>query len=322
MVKKLRVAVVMGGDSAEREISLLSGQAVLGALDPGKYEARPVEVGRLTGEPASLPEILQNGGVDLAFIALHGGAGEGGALQSALEEVGLPYTGSGPKSSAQALDKIVAQRIFQEAGLLIPRNKGFLGLTPEKLPAACAEARKSPGLPLVVKPSREGSTIGITIVRDEKDLLPAMELARRCGPDLLAEEFIPGIEITAGVLGRSSPRVLPLVEIVPKSGFYDYHAKYIASDTEKIVPARVPEETAETARGAAATAYRALGCKGFARVDMIVRGREVFVLEANTIPGLTSHSLVPRAAEAAGISFSALLDEIIESALEEDSHEK
>lgn len=322
MVKKLRVAVLMGGDSSEREVSLQSGQAVLANLDPAKYEAIAVELHGLTADPDSLPAELRNGHIDLAFLVLHGGAGEDGRLQQALAQVGLRYTGSGPRASAQALDKIVARRIFQQAGLRVPRGQGFRCLSPAQLGAAGAEARSSLGLPLVVKPACEGSTIGITIVREEKELLPAFELARRYGADLLVEQFIAGRELTAAVIGNASPRVLPLIEIVPRSGFYDYHAKYIASDTDKIVPAPLPEKLAEEVRRMAAAAYQALGCRGFARVDFIVTESEVYLLEVNTIPGMIGdHSLVPCAARAAGMPLPALLDEIVQLALEEGSHE-
>jgi len=315
---KLRIAVLMGGDSAEREVSLLSGKAVLAGLDRQKYEPVPVELTAVPKRADALPEVLRNGQVDVAFIALHGGAGEDGRLQDLLEQLGLPYTGSGPRASAQAMNKTVSKHIFRQAGIPTPRGKGFMGLTAEKLPAVGKEVLQFPGLPVVVKPACQGSTIGVSIVQEEKDLLAALQLALRYGPDLLVEKFIAGKEITAALLGNSSPRVLPLIEIVPKSGFYDYHAKYLAADTEKIVPARLPEEVAKAAQQAALKAYLALGCRGFGRVDMIARDKEIFVLEVNTIPGMTGdHSLVPCAARAAGIDYSALLDFIIKFALEE-----
>jgi D-alanine-D-alanine ligase len=263
--------------------------------------------------------LLKDGQVDLAFLALHAGAGEDGRLQQALENAGVRYTGSGPEASARAMNKIVSKHIFEEAGVSVPRGKSFIGLTQEKAAGACEEILRDPGLPLVVKPANQGSTIGISIVREEKELAGAVELALRYDADILAEEFISGREITAAVLGNNSPRVLPLVEIVPKSGFYDYHAKYLASDTEKIVPARLSDEITRAAGEAALRAYRALGCRGFARVDMIAGERGVFVLEVNTIPGMTSRSLVPRAAGASGLNFPALLDEIIQLSLEEST---
>ncbi len=307
----------MGGNSAEREVSLLSGRAVLAGLNRDKYESVPVELAAIPPRADELPEALRGGQVDVAFLALHGGAGEDGRLQELLEEIGLPYTGSGPQASARAMNKIISKEIFQQAGIPTPRSQSFVGLRLENLPEAHDEALRSPGLPLVVKPSCEGSTLGISIVREKENLPEALKHALAYGADLLLEEFIAGKELTAAILGNQSPRVLPLVEIVSKDGFFDYEAKYIAPDTERICPAHLSEKLAEAARQAALATYLALGCRGFARIDLIATDKEVFVLEANSLPGMTGdHSLVPCAARAAGMDYPALVDSIIQFALE------
>ena len=314
----MRVAVVMGGDSSEREVSLASGQAVFDGLDRSKYAPVAVELTCTPQSVAELPEVLRERQVDLAFLTLHGGAGEDGRIQQLLEAVGLPYTGSGPQASRLAMDKIISRRVFQQAGLTPPRGKEFLCLEEAQFAQAAAEVLGELGLPAVVKPACEGSTIGISIVRTAAELQPALAEARRYGPDVLVEEFVAGVELTATVLGSKTPRALPLIEIVPQSGFYDYHAKYVAEDTGKIVPARLSAEMTQLVQQQAVAGFSALGCRGCARIDFIVTDDTAYVLEANTIPGMIGdHSLVPCAARAVGLSFSALLDEIISLAQEE-----
>jgi len=231
-----------------------------------------------------------------------------------LDLLGIPYTGSGVLASALAMNKIMSKKIFEREG--IP--------TPDWVPLRAADRALAPqtileriGLPCVVKPACEGSTIGITIVRNEEELAPALETAFQYGPEALAERFIAGTEITGPVLGNDDARVLPLVEIVPAGGFYDYQAKYTPGATEEIVPARIPEAQAARARSLTLAAHHALGCRGFSRVDMMASPDEVYVLEVNSIPGFTDTSLVPRAAEAEGISFPQLVGRIIELALED-----
>jgi D-alanine--D-alanine ligase len=320
-MEKLKVAVVMGGDSAEREVSLQSGEAVFANLDRVRYEPVRVVLENRPDCPEALPEILREKKVDLAFLALHGGAGEDGHIQAVLETVGLPYTGSGPEASAKAMNKIISKRIFEQAGIPTPRSRGFEALTPEQLPATAEAILAEFSLPVVIKPASQGSTIGISIVREKSQLQSALAEALKYDSDILAEEFIAGREITVGILGNAEPEVLPLVEIVATGGFYDYHAKYIAPETEKLCPAPLPETVAAKARVAALAAYQALGCRGISRVDVLVRDEAVFVLEANTLPGMTGdHSLVPCAARAAGLSYAALLDRIIRFALEPSRH--
>ena len=333
----LRVAVLMGGDSAEREVSLRSGARVAAGLREAGHEVVTVDLRQLPaealetlrrgalGEPVSLPveacvqqaldgtPALKNGRLDAAFIALHGGEGEGGGVQALLDAIGLRYIGSDAAASARSLDKIAAKDVLVAEGIPTPR---YLAWRAVRDPAAVAREAAPLGLPVVVKPSREGSSLGLTIVRETAALPAAIARAREYDRDLLIEQFSPGTEITASVLGNERLEVLPLVEIVPRSGVYDYEAKYTPGATEEIVPARIPEAMAARARDYAARAHRALGCRGLSRVDMIAGETEVMVLEVNTIPGLTETSLLPRAAEAAGISFSQLVDRILRLAVE------
>lgn len=316
-MSRIRVAVVMGGDSAEREISFRSGQAVLAGLDPARYDAWAVELSRIPDQPEALPAGLTRQAPDIAFLALHGGGGEGGTLQAALEQAGIPYTGSGPTASAAALDKIRTKDIFTEACIATPASLSYRAVTPDQLPGIIEESLQDLGLPFVVKPPSQGSTIGITIVRNDAEILPALESALHYESNILIEAFVSGVEITAAVLGNGNPRVLPMIEIVPESGFYDFHAKYVAN-TNMIVPARISPEATETAEELALLSHTALGCRGYSRVDMIVSDDDVCVLEVNTLPGMIGdHSLVPCAARAAGMSYAALLDEMIQLGLEE-----
>jgi D-alanine-D-alanine ligase len=330
-MNRLRVVVLMGGMSAEREISLRSGAKVLSALDPARYEASAVDLaGIVSARAADLAHLLfasteggggclddaalRNGRPDIVFIALHGGAGENGTVQGMLELLGIPYTGSGVLASALAMNKIMSKKIFEREGIPTPR---WVPLSAARRQGAAGLVLDSLGLPCVVKPACEGSTIGVTVVRDASELDGAIDAALCYGPEALAEEFIEGTEITGPVLGNDQPRVLPLVEIVPRGGFYDYEAKYTPGATEEIVPARITEAQTQRARQLTLEAHLALGCRGISRVDMMVGKDDVYVLEVNSIPGLTETSLVPRAAEAVGIAFPELVDRLIELGLEE-----
>jgi D-alanine-D-alanine ligase len=346
---RLSVVVLTGGTSAEREVCLMSGNKVLRSLDPARYQSRLVDLADIigpaaaelpaaAGRPASLPDqaeggpradalaryvfappigagqaIEKDGKPDVVFIALHGGPGENGTVQGLLDLLGIPYTGSGVLASALGLNKIVSKRLFEHAGIPTPK---WVPLRASARERAAESVREALDLPCVIKPAQEGSSIGVTIVRAAEGLEPALDLAFRYGPEALAEEFIAGTEITGPVLGNDDPQVLPLVEIVPASGFYDYHAKYTPGATEEIVPARLPEKTAQRARELTLAAHRLLGCRGMSRVDMIAGADDVYVLELQTIPGLTETSLLPRSAAAAGISFEQLVDRLIALALE------
>lgn len=310
--RKLRVAVLMGGMSAEREVSLKTGSKVIEALDPARYEVFAVDP-RPRAEGCGWLEALAREQVDVAFIALHGRFGEDGTIQGLLELLGIPYTGSGVLSSALAIHKIRSKQIYRSAGIPTPES---VELERSMGAEATLERVASFPIPAVVKPSCEGSTIGITIVRDPEQMAPAIELAFRHDASVLVERFVSGVEITAAVVGNDHPQVLPLIEIVPRSGFYDYEMKYTPGATEEIVPARIAPEQTARAQELALQAHLALGCRGMSRTDMIVAKDGIWVLETNTIPGMTETSLLPRAAAGAGISFPALVERIIEHALE------
>ncbi|MEY4750564.1 MAG: hypothetical protein RIQ60_2778 [Pseudomonadota bacterium] len=296
-----KVAVLMGGSSAEREISLLSGNGVLAAL-------RAQGVDALAFDPAErgLHE-LRGLGVQRCFIALHGRHGEDGTLQGALELLGLPYTGSGVMASAIAMDKVMTKRVWLAEGLPTPR---FVRLAPGQQDRA--RVRSVPdelGLPLIVKPPREGSSIGVTKVAGYSEMQTAVELSARYDPDVLCEEFIEGEELTCPVLGEGEHAVaLPVVRIVPPAAGYDYQNKYFTDDVRYLCPSGLPAEEETAIQSIVLAAYRALGCRGWGRADLMLRSadRRPYLLEMNTSPGMTSHSLVPMSARAAGLNYEQL----------------
>jgi len=299
-LKTKKIAVLMGGPSAEREVSLRTGQAVLKALLAGGFRAVEIDAGR------DLPERLTAVGAEVAFVALHGRFGEDGTVQGLLEVMGIPYTGSGVLASSLAMDKIATKKILLQHELPTP---AYVALRKgEDVREFLAQCRH---FPLVVKPSREGSTIGISIVRDPADLPAALEEAFRHDREVLVEDYIPGQELTVGVLDGEP---LPIIEIVPQGGFYDYQAKYTAGRTEYLLPARLDAAVYERLQQAAVAAFRALNCAGAARVDFRLKEREFFCLEVNTIPGMTETSLLPKAAASAGIDFGALVQRILAGA--------
>lgn len=321
----MRVAVLMGGASGEREVSLSTGRQIVAALDPSKYTPVAVDPAPLLGRPPATVHELpiepldvsawsrrgSSQRPDVAFIALHGKGGEDGAIQGLLEWLGIPFTGSGVLASALAMDKAMTKRLLRADGIPVPDD---VVIRRHDDPVQAAEARL--GYPLIVKPNREGSTIGCTIVREADALPEAIADALRHDETALVERLVPGVEITAGLLGNRSPQALPLIEIVARGGFYDYEAKYAPGGSEHIIPARISDLAAQRAREYAQRTHDLLGCRGMSRVDMIVADDEPVVLEINTIPGMTPTSLLPDAAKAAGIGFSELLDRIIALALE------
>lgn len=299
-----RVAVAMGGSSAEREVSLDSGRNVLEALKARGVDAQPVD-----GIPALL-DALRAGGFARVFNILHGqhGGGEDGVLQGALEALQVPYTGSGVLGSALSMDKTRSKRVWQSLGLPTPK---FVALPRG---ADVHAAARQIGFPLIVKPACEGSSVGVTRVFEEAQLDSAVELAAKYPGDLLMETLIEGDELTVAILGR---QVLPSIHIVPKGAFYDYNAKYIAEDTLYLCPGL--EGDAETElRALALAAFDALGCTGWGRVD-VMRDRQGrnWLLEVNTAPGMTSHSLVPKAAKAAGVDYQELCWRVLETSFRE-----
>jgi D-alanine-D-alanine ligase len=296
-----KCAVLMGGSSAEREVSLMSGTGVLDAL-------RSLGVDAHAFDPAGSDLVqLREQGFRRAFIALHGRHGEDGTVQGALELLGIPYTGSGVMASAIAMDKVMTKRIWVAEGLPTPRWERLSGgeLTRERI----REVPDRVGLPLIVKPPREGSSIGITKVLGCSQMQDAVSLATQYDPDVLCEEFIEGVELTCPVLGQGADaRALPVIRIAAPDGNYDYQHKYFSDDTGYHCPSGLaPAEEAEVQRLTVA-AYRALGCRGWGRADLMRRERDgkIFLLEMNTSPGMTGHSLVPMSARAAGMSYEQL----------------
>ena len=296
-----KVAVLMGGSSAEREISLMSGRGVLAALQSQGIDAHAFD-------PSERDLVdLKRDGFARCFIALHGRHGEDGTVQGALELLGIPYTGSGVMASAIAIDKVMTKRIWLAEGLPTPRYV-VLGAGAH----TAAHTRAVPdtlGLPLIVKPPHEGSSIGVTKVAGYSQMQAAVELAARYDSEVLCEEFIAGEEVTCPVIGEGEgARALPVVRIVAPEGAYDYQNKYFTDDVQYLVPSGLPPaEEAEIQRVVLA-AYRALGCRGWGRADLMIRAadRRPFLLEMNTSPGMTGHSLVPKSAAAAGIGYESL----------------
>ncbi|MDO9471181.1 MAG: D-alanine--D-alanine ligase [Nitrosomonas sp.] len=293
-----KVAVLLGGRSAEREISLQSGHAVLDALRRGGVDAYPFD-------PAEQAlEALLHQGFNRAFIALHGRFGEDGTIQGVLEWLGLPYTGSGVMASALAMDKWRAKLIWQATGIQSPRYELL------QADSNFEQVAETLGLPLIVKPAREGSTIGLSKVHHKQDLAAAYQLAAQHDGLVLAEEFIAGTELTVAILGVTP---LPVVKIEIAGELYDYEAKYFSNETKYFCPSGLPEELESIIQNQALRAYQMLGCQGWGRVDLILsQTNQLYFLEANTSPGMTSHSLVPMAARTAGISFEDLVLRILD----------
>ena len=300
-ISSLKIAVLMGGLSAEREVSLKSGAAVHQALVSQGCNAVAVDVGR------DLPQVLQSEKIEAAFIALHGRYGEDGCVQGLLELMQIPYTGSGVLASALAMHKLYSKQTFAASGILTAPFHCF------RRGEAIVLADLSFGLPLVVKPVQEGSSVGISIVRDEHELPTALELAFQYDDEILVEQYIKGQEVQVGILDDCP---IGAIEIVPKNEFYDYEAKYTDGMAEHIFPARLDAALYENAQQVGLQAHRSLGCRGYSRVDLLVTpAGECFVLEVNTLPGMTALSLLPEiAAKGAGLSFEVLVKRIIESA--------
>jgi D-alanine-D-alanine ligase len=300
-----KVGVLFGGRSAEREVSNMSGAGVLAALLSKGIDAHAFDPGQ-----RSLAELAAEK-FDRVFIALHGRYGEDGSLQGALELLGIPYTGSGVMASSVGMDKITTKIVWLNAGLPTPRY------TVLNVQSDLAATAADLGLPLIVKPPHEGSTIGITKVSEAGAFQAAYDIAAALDDSVLAEEFVTGREFTVAILGGgAAARALPIVEIVAPEGNYDYQNKYFTDDTKYHCPAVLPEALTAEMQRIAVEAYRALGCEGWGRVDVLLRERDQkpFLLEVNTSPGMTSHSLVPMAARAEGISYEDLCVEILRTA--------
>ncbi|HEC97235.1 MAG TPA: D-alanine--D-alanine ligase [Nitrospirae bacterium] len=307
LITEKRIGVIAGGVSAEREVSLKSGNAVFDALKGRGYDAVFIDASE------TLCETLGKEGIEIAFLALHGGWGEDGSVQGMLEVMGMPYTGSGVLASALAMDKEASKKIFQHHGLNVPPyiivGSGYRSSEAEE------DINISPPFPApwVVKPSREGSSVGVNIINTHEELKEAIKEALAYGSRVVVESFIEGREVHAGVLGES---VLGGVEVRPGRSFYDYDSKYTPGMTEYILPPEIDEETLKRVEDIAFRAHKALGCKGATRVDLIVDGTDLpCLLEVNTIPGMTETSLLPKIAALAGYDFTLLIEAIIMDAL-------
>jgi D-alanine-D-alanine ligase len=297
-----KVAVLLGGTSAEREVSLKSGGAVLAGLKRRGIDAHGVDVG------ADILEVLRRERFDRVFLALHGRGGEDGTIQGALELLGIPYTGSGVLASALGMDKWRTKLVWQAAGLPIPDY----AMVDADSDFAAIEARL--GLPLFVKPANEGSSVGVTKVKDRGGLPQAWAEAAKHDKLVLAERFVGGGEYTAAILNGQA---LPVIKIEPATEFYDYEAKYFRDDTRYLCPCGLPPETEKAIQRLAMRGFEVLGCRGWARIDFLLDTNGTpYLLEANTAPGMTDHSLVPMAARAAGIDFDELVWRILAATLE------
>ncbi len=308
--KRLRVALLAGGKSGEREVSLSGARGVEKALDPEKFEIKKYDPAT---DLAAL--VAEAEGIDFAFILLHGRFGEDGTVQGLLDLLGIPYQGSGVLGSALAMDKNLAKELYRLRGLPVAGWE----MVEDASGASAAGIIRRLGLPLVVKPVCQGSSIGMTIARTESDLAGGIRKAFTCDDKVMVEQFIAGREITAGVLGNADPVALPLIEIIPGEGytFFDYDAKYKPGASKEICPAPIEPDLAARARKYGVEAHKALQLRGYSRTDMIMTDDGGFyLLETNTIPGMTATSLFPQAAAAHGLDFSALLEMLIELGME------
>ena len=295
------VGVLMGGDSTEKEISLKSGEAVCEALECKGYNIKRLTIKTLY----DVENLLSKVEIDCIFIALHGGFGEDGAIQKILDDMEIPYTGSSPQTCYLAMNKIESKKILEENGLSVPAYK-ILKLNQNLMDLGDFS------LPLVVKPSMQGSSIGLTIVYNKNILKEAIKEAFNFNSQIIIEQYIEGKEITVGILENEA---LPVIEIVPKREFYDYKAKYTKGLTEYLIPAPINRELCSKIQNIGLKAHKSLNCDYFSRIDMRLSPEgEVFILEINSIPGLTPGSLLPKAAEAAGVRFEDLCAKIVNSA--------
>ena len=305
-----KIGVLMGGQSSEREVSLKTGEAVYRSLVRSGYDAVAIDVG------PGLSQTLQDQAIEVAFLALHGPGGEDGAIQGFLETLGIPYTGSGVRASAIGMHKVVTKTELAAQGIPVPRGTVVWRGTAPTLNRILTSCKLK--LPIVVKPASQGSTIGVTIVRQPSQWKEALKVAHRYDPEAMVEAFIPGHEVTLSLLGTADGSVagLPAVEIVAPDGFYDFSAKYEKGRTQYLCPAPLPAAVSRDIKQLAIRTYQALGCNGAARVDFRITPKgKPYVLEINTVPGMTETSLLPMAAGKAGLSYDALTEQILQSAL-------
>jgi len=307
---KLRVALIAGGWSREREISLKSGEFVYNGLDKDKYEVKRYDPSK------DLLELIKDSkNIDLALIFLHGKIGEDGSIQGLLDLLNLPYVGSGVLASALAMNKAVSKELFRCAGLKVPKEMVLFrnqDIDPDAILSIL-------GKPVVIKPVAEGSSIGLNICHEKEKIVEAITDTLATNSEVMIEEYIGGREVSCAVLGNREPEALPVVEIIPQKEyhFFSYTAKYLPGASKEICPAPLSRDVYEKVQSSAIKAHCLLGCRNFSRSDMIVRAKDVYILETNTLPGMTENSIFPLAARTAGLSFSSLLDRLIELAFED-----
>jgi len=303
-MQKITVALLSGGISSERDVSIKSGNEVYNALNKEKYE-----IIRYDPKTDLSKIVADHSKIDIALIIMHGKYGEDGTIQGLLELLGIPYQGSGVLASAVAIDKLISKKLYESENLDVPP---YMVVDQHEYHSARQSIRQL-GLPVVLKPLKGGSSIGMDIVFSESDLSVALENAFQYDSQVILESYIKGVEVTCGVLGNKELSPLPIIEIVPGKDyrFFDYEAKYKPGATQEICPARIDPELAKRVQECAIKAHKALNCRGCSRTDMIIDNSTIYVLETNTIPGMTPTSLLPQAAQAAGYSFSELLDRLI-----------
>lgn len=312
-VQEMKVVVLKGGRSAEREVSLRSGAKIAGALRAIGYQVDEYD----TQSTDYISRLLQSP-PDIVFPALHGHYGEDGTVQGLCELLDIPYVGSGVLASALAINKVMSKQMFACTGLPTPEYVVLYGGPSVDLSHQMDLVWEKLGEHVVVKPADEGSSIGMTMVHRREDLKAALDLAYSYDSQVLVEKFIEGIEVTVGVLGNETPRALPTIEVVAGNEFYDYESKYQPGMSQHIIPARVSDEINELCERLAEQAHQLLGCRGISRSDFIVdASNQVWLLETNTLPGMTDTSLVPDAARVAGVDFEALCEMLIQFALDE-----
>ena len=310
MEKKITVALLSGGTSAEREVSLSGGDQVYHAMDKNRYD-----IFRYDPKTDIAQLVIDAPKIDVALVILHGTHGEDGTVQGLLDLLKIPYQCSGPLGSSLAINKLASKYIYSQCNIPTPAY-----LTYKSNDSIDADTCVSQlGLPIVVKPASGGSSIGMTIAHSKNDLIKALDTAFEYDDTLLLEEYIQGTEITGAVIGNQNLTALPIIEIVPNDeyDFFDYQAKYTAGETQEICPARISGKLTQRTREMAKKSHSALFCKGYSRTDMIIKGEDIYVLETNTIPGMTASSLLPLAAGKAGMNFSQLIDRLIELGMEE-----
>jgi D-alanine--D-alanine ligase len=310
-MKDKKIAVVMGGPSAEREVSLNTGNAILKALQEKGYHVVGIDL-----DPKRIASQLQEEKIDIVFNAIHGKYGEDGALQGALDMLGIPYTGSGVLASAITMDKSISKRLFAAADLPTAPSEIYDQYS-ATFAEICEDIKQKFAFPLVVKAAEQGSSIGVYILSSADELAAAVSKAFSYCRHIVVEAFIDGSELTIAVMGNKEAHALPIIEIVPHSGRYDYHSKYTKGATEYIVPARLDNEVTQQLQQLAEKTYRLVGCRGIARVDfMMDKAQRPYILEVNTIPGMTATSLVPKAAAATGLAFGDLCEKLLFMAVE------